>query len=85
MPRISKSAKWSRSWLDPTGGVAGVVIGVPASGTAGAKNVAVPMGDLGMSKGHLTLDRTNEQLQQANNYQLDAAGSPKPGGHSGKQ
>jgi sporulation protein YlmC with PRC-barrel domain len=58
--------------LDPTGQVAGVVIGVPVPAGGPEKNVSVPMGEFHTAPNqHLMVNRTGDQLQQAGAYQLD--------------
>jgi sporulation protein YlmC with PRC-barrel domain len=59
--------------LDPNGQVVGVIIGVAVPAGAEGKDVAVPMQDFHSQHRHLTVDRTPQQLQQAQNYQLNGA------------
>lgn len=80
--------------VDPTGRVVGVIIGLVAPVGADEKNVSLPMKDLHSTHGHMTADRSKEQLRQAGNYRLDSAttgsggssdtGSDDGGSSSGK-
>jgi sporulation protein YlmC with PRC-barrel domain len=76
--------------LNRDGKVAAVVVDVGSFLGMGGKNVAVQMSDLKTDNNRLTLDMTKEQLQQANNYELEnkttgagSSTSPVKGGHLG--
>ena len=57
--------------LDHEGKVAGVIVDVGAFLGAGGKYVAVSLNDFKTDNDRLTLNRTKEQLQAAQSYQLD--------------
>jgi sporulation protein YlmC with PRC-barrel domain len=57
--------------LDHDGKVAGVIVDVGAFLGAGGKYVAVGLNDFKTDNDRLTLNRTKEQLQAAQSYQLD--------------
>jgi sporulation protein YlmC with PRC-barrel domain len=57
--------------LDREGKVAGVIVDVGAFLGAGGKYVAVSLNDFRTDNDRLTLNRTKEQLQAAQSYQLD--------------
>jgi sporulation protein YlmC with PRC-barrel domain len=77
--------------LDRDGRVAAVVVDVGAFLGMGGKFVAVNLRDFKTDHNRLTLDLTKEQLQQAQNYQLEnrntgagTSASPVHGGHLGR-
>ena len=57
--------------LDRDGKVSGVIVDVGAFLGAGGKYVAVSLDDFKTDHDRLTLNRTKEQLQAAQSYQLD--------------
>jgi sporulation protein YlmC with PRC-barrel domain len=57
--------------LDRDGKVAGVIVDVGTFLGAGGKYVAVGLNDFRTDNDRLTLNRTKEQLQAAQSYQLD--------------
>ncbi len=77
--------------LDRDGRVAAVVVDVGAFLGMGGKFVAANLRDFKTDHNRLTLDLTKEQLQQAQNYQLEnrntgagTSASPVHGGHLGR-
>jgi sporulation protein YlmC with PRC-barrel domain len=77
--------------LDRDGRVAAVVVDVGAFLGMGGKFVAVNLRDFKTDHNRLTLDLTKEQLQQAQNYQLEnrntgagTSASPVHGGRLGR-
>ena len=73
--------------LDRNGQVASVILDVGAFLGMGGKYVAVSMNDIKMTNNRLTLDRSKEQLQQAQAYQLEdrntGAGTSATPAHTG--
>ncbi len=57
--------------LDQSGKVSAVIVDVGAFLGVGGKYVAVGLNDIKMDNDRLTLNRSKEQLQSAQSYQLD--------------
>jgi len=74
--------------LNPDGRVAAVIVDVGTFLGMGGKDVAVHLSDIKADNNRLTLDMTKEQLQQAQNYQLEnpdtGAGSTTSPVHGGQ-
>jgi sporulation protein YlmC with PRC-barrel domain len=74
--------------LNPDGRVAAVIIDIGTFLGMGGKDVAVHLSDIKADNNRLTLDMTKEQLQQAQNYQLEnpdtGAGSTTAPVHGGQ-